>query len=152
MGKWTLKIWAQLFLKIPQTFRFFQGVRLLPILPLKKVEQERSSKGKESIHILFAKFSIFTKMTIIWPKNIYFKARLNFNSSANVGPLTTNDGALELWHHREFIFGYLSGGRRNNYKNNNLVRSKQTVPSVAPKLFLVLPRALSNNPNLFLES
>ena len=50
-------------------------------------------------------------------------AKSIFNSSVNFGPLMTNDGALESWHHGEFVVGYLAGGR-NNYKNNNLVQGK----------------------------
>ena len=57
-------------------------------------------------------------MTIVQPRaeNTKFWVRSNFNSFANFGPLMTNDGALELWHQGEFIFGLLAGGR-DNYKN-----------------------------------
>ena len=38
----------------------------------------------------------------------------------------TNDGALELWHQGEFVFGYLAGDR-NNYKNKLSVQGNQTI-------------------------
>ena len=37
-------------------------------------------------------------------ENTKFLAKSNFNNSANVGPLTKNDGALESWHQGEFVF------------------------------------------------
>ena len=62
-------------------------------------------------------------------KNTEFLARSVFNSSANFGPLMTNDGALKPWHQGEFVFGYLAGDR-NNYNNKLLLQGKQTVMQI----------------------
>ena len=72
-------------------------------------------------------FSNFAKMTIDnSAENTGFLARSNFNSSANVGPSMTNDGALESWQQGVFILGIL-GCLRGTQKNKLLVQSKQTV-------------------------
>ena len=44
-------------------------------------------------------------------KNIKFLVRSIFSSSANFGPLMTNDGALESLHQGEIVFVHLAGGR-----------------------------------------
>ena len=49
-------------------------------------------------------------------KNTKILAKSNFNSSANVGPLMTNDGALESWHQEGLAFCHLAGGRRKYEK------------------------------------
>ena len=61
MGKWAFEIWADLFLhnkKAPGPF-YPSGYATTAMR-----QKGFIKKGKETIHILFAKFSIFAKMTM----------------------------------------------------------------------------------------
>ena len=78
----------------PQTFRFFQGLRLLPMRSLKKVEQERSTRDGEKIKSV-SKIFDFRENDYNSAENTDFWARSNFKSFRNFGPLMTNDGVLE---------------------------------------------------------
>ena len=64
MGKWAFESLAESFLKSEKTpdVQIFQGLGLLPMPSLKKIQQESSARSEETIHKLKAKFSIFAKM------------------------------------------------------------------------------------------
>ena len=75
MGKWVVKILAELFLKNEkasdnQTF-FTQCVRY-DTSGVKRFHQESSSRGEETVHKMKSKFSIFAKMTTIRPGTAIF--------------------------------------------------------------------------------
>ena len=79
MGTWAFEIWAALFLKnekAPDDRAFLAYVvwALLTVVLhiLKRFHRERSSRDKETIHILLAKLSIFVKITIIRPRTPRF--------------------------------------------------------------------------------
>ena len=104
----------------------FYPVRTLPQSWMKRFHQESSSRDEETIHILLVNFSIFVKMTVIWPLIPTFWARSKFNSIANFDLVMENNSLLKLSNQEEFVSGLLAGGR-HTYKNNNLVQGKQTV-------------------------
>ena len=75
MGKWAFNIWAELFFKnekAPGDRTFLPQWVRCDSPGIKMFRQESSLRGKETIHILFAIFSIFTKMTISWPRTPSF--------------------------------------------------------------------------------
>ena len=68
-GEWAFKIWAKLFLKNekapdPRQPDLFNSVGTLPQSLDKKVSLS-SSRGKETIHTLFEKVSVFANMTTV---------------------------------------------------------------------------------------
>ena len=69
MGKLAFEKLAEMFLKNKKTLdvQIFQGLGLLPMRYLKKIQQESSARNKETIHILESKFSVFAKKAIIRP-------------------------------------------------------------------------------------
>ena len=68
----------------------------------------------EEIKQMLSQKNQFSQKNYNLAKNTKFFAKSIFSSSANVGLLMTNEGALKLWlwHQKEFGFGYLSGGRK----------------------------------------
>ena len=126
MEKWTFENFSVFFSKTrrPHMNRPFYPVECYHSPWIIRIHQESSSRGKETFHILLAIFSIFAKMTIIQPPgNTDFLAKSNFNNSANICPLTTNHGALELYDQGELVLDLLAGDR-HIYKNNHLVQGK----------------------------
>ena len=120
MGKLAFKSLAELFLKNKKTpdVQIFQGLGLLPMPSLKK--QEKSfARSEETIHKLKSKFSIFAKMSIIWPLTPTFGLGQSSISNifANFDPLMANNSALKSSHQDGFDLGLLAAGRHNHKRN-----------------------------------
>ena len=102
--KETFEMWAVIFLKnekTPDNQTFLTQCVRYHSPGIKRFHQERSPRSKETSHVLFAEFSIFADMTIIWPRTLSFWPS---QSSINL----PNSKAV-------FVFDHLAGGR-DNYK------------------------------------
>ena len=79
----------------PRRSDFFQGLRMLStnMRFLKKMSM-KAPRGADKKNAVTKVFD-FCKNDHNLAKNTEFLAKSNFNSSANFGPLMTNDGALE---------------------------------------------------------
>ena len=90
---------------------------------IKRFHQESSSRGEETIHILFETFSVFAKMTIIWPRTSRFLP----DQSSIAPPIWSIDERrwrVGIVAARGVCFWSSSRGQRLFQKNNCVSRAK----------------------------